>query len=30
MRPQRIPSFAEAGEEALAEALPELLRLLQG
>jgi NTE family protein len=30
MRPQRIPSFAEAGEEALTEALPELLRLLQG
>jgi NTE family protein len=30
MRPQRIPSFAEAGEEALAEALPELLRLLNG
>jgi hypothetical protein len=30
MRPQRIPFFAEAGEEALGEALPELLRLLEG
>jgi NTE family protein len=28
MRPDRIPSFAEAGEESLAEALPELRRLL--
>jgi NTE family protein len=28
MRPQRIPRFAEAGEESLAEALPELRRLL--
>jgi NTE family protein len=30
MRPQRIPTFAEAGEEALREALPELRRLLEG
>ena len=28
MRPQRIPSFAEAGDAALVEALPELRRLL--
>ncbi len=28
MRPRRIPSFAEAGDEALVEALPELRRLL--
>ena len=28
MRPQRIPSFAAAGDEALVEALPELRRLL--
>jgi predicted acylesterase/phospholipase RssA len=28
MRPDRIPRFAEAGEESLAEALPELRRLL--
>ena len=28
MRPQRIPSFATAGDEAIAEALPELRRLL--
>jgi NTE family protein len=28
MRPQRIPLFAEAGEESLAEALPQLRRLL--
>jgi NTE family protein len=30
MRPQRIPSFADAGEAALTEALPELRRLLEG
>jgi len=30
MRPQRIPSFAAAGDEAIAEALPELQRLLAG
>jgi NTE family protein len=30
MRPQRIPSFAEAGEEAMQKALPELHRLLEG
>ncbi len=30
MRPQRIPSFAAAGDEAIAEALPELRRLLAG
>ena len=30
MRPQRIPHFADAGEEALGEALPELRRLLEG
>jgi hypothetical protein len=30
MRPDRIPGFAEAGEESLAEALPELRRLLDG
>ncbi len=28
MRPQRIPGFAAAGDEALVEALPELRRLL--
>ena len=28
MRPTRIPQFAAAGDEALAEALPELRRLL--
>ncbi len=28
MRPQRIPSFAQAGDEAVVEALPELERLL--
>jgi len=28
MRPDRIPRFAQAGEESLAEALPELRRLL--
>ncbi len=28
MRPQRIPSFADAGEDAVLEALPELRRLL--
>jgi NTE family protein len=28
MRPQRIPSFAEAGDQALVEAVPELRRLL--
>ena len=30
MRPDRIPSFAEAGEKSLIEALPELRRLLEG
>jgi NTE family protein len=30
MRPQRIPRFADAGEESLVEALPELRRLLDG
>ncbi len=30
MRPDRIPRFAEAGEESLGEALPELRRLLDG
>jgi NTE family protein len=30
MRPQRIPRFADAGEEALSEALPEVRRLLGG
>ncbi|HVO09682.1 MAG TPA: patatin-like phospholipase family protein [Vicinamibacteria bacterium] len=30
MRPQRIPFFAAAGDEAIVEALPELLRLLAG
>jgi hypothetical protein len=30
MRPQRIPTFADAGEEALREAVPELRRLLGG
>jgi len=30
MRPQRIPWFANAGEQAVVEALPELRRLLQG
>ncbi len=30
MRPQRIPSFAAAGEEAIVKALPELQRLLAG
>jgi NTE family protein len=30
MRPQRIPHFADAGEEALGEALPELRHLLEG
>jgi len=29
MRPQRIPAFADAGEEAIAGALPELRRLLE-
>jgi hypothetical protein len=30
MRPDRIPRFAEAGEESVREALPELRRLLGG
>jgi NTE family protein len=30
MRPQRIPGFAQAGEDAVQEALPELRRLLGG
>jgi NTE family protein len=30
MRPQRIPAFADAGEEAIEGALPELQRLLEG
>jgi NTE family protein len=30
MRPQRIPHFAAAGEQAMGEALPELVRLLGG
>jgi NTE family protein len=30
MRPQRIPAFAAAGDEAIVEALPELRRLLDG
>jgi predicted acylesterase/phospholipase RssA len=29
MQPRKIPSFFEAGEEALSEALPELRRLLE-
>ncbi len=30
MRPQRIPAFAEQGEQAMSDALPEVMRLLEG